>query len=194
MMTVRLNTRHELPQIGIRQTHGRLDESAIIQPQVHGHNQQAQSNKTVTQPSLSLDSYQSRKAYGFRNHGDQMAEQGQRGLSDVQAATSRHAQETWQKATTAARRGNDIAQNDKAEMFSKYRIEPLFTYSGVPPVQMQGRPNEVVGEPEPSDISVDIQTEPSARIHYTQGSVETYLQNEGFIRNWISYDHYDIYA
>ena len=191
---VRLNTRHELPQIGIRQTRGYFDETAIVQPQVQGTNRQSRSNKTVTQPSLDLDSYQSRKAYGFRNHGDQMAQQGQRGISDVQAATSRHSQTAWTKATTAARRGNDIAQSDRAEMFSKYQIRTLVTLSAVPNVQMQGHPEEVIGEPDLGDISVDIQTAPSARIHYTPGGVETYLQNEGFIRHWVTQDHYDIYA
>lgn len=191
---VRLNTRHELPQIGIRQTRGYFDETAIVQPQVQGTNRQSRSNKTVTQPGLDLDSYQSRKAYGFRNHGDQMAEQGQRGLSDVQAATGRHSQTAWTKATTAARRGNDIAQNARAEMFSEYEVRALFTTSAVPEVQMQGHPEEIIGEPDLGDISVDIQTAPSARIHYTPGSVETYLQNEGFIRHWVTQDHYDIYA
>ena len=69
MMLVRLNTRHELPQIAIRQTQGRLDESGIIQPQMHGTNRQARSNKTVTQPSLSVNNYPSRRAYGHRTIG-----------------------------------------------------------------------------------------------------------------------------
>lgn len=193
-MMVRLNTRHELPQIGIRQTQGRLDQAAVVQPQIRGTNRQAQSNKGATQPSLSLDSYQSRKAYGFRNHGDEAAELGRRGLSDIQAQTSRLAQETWTKATTAARRSNDVAQNARAEMFSQYEVKPLFTLTHVPDVQMQGHPNEVVGEPDLGEISVDIETAPSARIHYTPGSVETYLKNEGFIRHWVTQDHYDIYA
>ena len=194
MMMVRLNTRHELPQIGIRQTFGRLDDTAIIQPQSHGRNYQAQSNQTVTQPGLTLDSYPSRKAYGFRTHGDYAAERGSRGQSDVQSATSKHTNEGWAKATTAARRGDDIVQNIKAEMFSDYEARTVFTLTHVPEVQMQGQPSEVIGEPEQSDIAVDIETAPSARIHYTPGSVETYLQNEGFIRNWISYDRYDIYV
>ena len=63
MMMVRLNTRHELPRIAIRQTQGRLDESGIIQPMSRGHgNRQARINEGTTQPSLSLDSYQSRRA------------------------------------------------------------------------------------------------------------------------------------
>ena len=194
MMVVRLNTQHELPQIAIRQTAGRLDETAIIQPQMQGNLRQARSNKGTTQPSLSIDSYSSRRAYGFRKMGDLTAELGARGISDVQSATSRHSQEGWSKATTAAQPGNDVTQNARAEMFSKYRGRIVFTTGSVPNPQMQGNPGQVVGETDPGDISIDIQTAPSARIHYTPGSVETYLQNEGFIRNWVSVDHYDIYA
>lgn len=123
-----------------------------------------------------------------------MTEQGQRGKSEVQSSTSRHARETWAKATTAARYGNDITQNARAEMFANYEARTVFTIDAIPDVQMQGHPNQVVGEPQQSDISVDIQTAPSATIRYTPGSVETYLQNEGFIRHWVSMDHYDIYA
>ena len=194
MMMVRLNTRHELPQIGIRQTPGRLDESAIIQPQTHGRNVQARSNQTVTQPGLSIDNYPSRKAYGFRTMDDLTAEQGRRGLADVQAATGKHARENWATATTAARRGNDITQKIRAEMFSDYGARMVFTTSSIPDPTVRGYPNEVVGEPDTGDISVDIQTALNARIHYTPGSVETNLQNEGFIRNWVSYSRYDIYA
>ncbi len=193
-MMVRLNTRHELPQIAMRTTRGHFDETGIIQPQIRGKNQQARSNKTVTQPSLTLDSYQSRRAYGFKKMGDFTAERGQRGISDAQAATGRHSSEAWSKATTAAQRGDDVVQKIKADIFADYQARPVFTTSGIPDPQMQGHPNEVVGEPELSDISVDIETAPSARIHYTPGSVETYLQNEGFIRHWVSMDHYDIYA
>lgn len=194
MMMVRLNTRHELPQIAMRTTQGRLDESGIIQPRTQGRNQQARSNKTVTQPSLSLDSYQSRKSYGFRNMTDFTAERGQRGISDAQAATGRHAQEGWSRATTGARRGDDVVQGIKAEIFSDYQARPVFTTAAIPDPQMQGYQSEVIGEPDLGDVTVDIQTEPNARIHYTPGGVETYLQNEGFIRHWVSMDNYDIYA
>ena len=194
MMMVRLNTRHELPQIAMRTTQGRLDESGIIQPRSQGRNQQARSNKTVTQPSLSLDSYQSRKSYGFRNMTDFTAERGQRGISDAQAATSRHAQEGWSRATNGARRGDDVVQGIKADVFSDYQARPVFTTNAIPDPQMQGYQSEVIGEPDLGDVTVDIQTEPNAKIHYTPGSVETYLQNEGFIRHWVSVDNYDIYA
>ena len=194
MPVARLNTRHELPQIGIRQTRGHFTETAIIQPEMHGTNRQASANKGATQPSLTLNNYPSRRAYGHRTMRDLTAEQGQRGFSELQSATSRHSQTAWTKATTAARRGNDVVQKIKADIFSEYQARPVFTTAAIPDVQMQGYQSDVVGEPELSDISVDIETAPSARIHYTPGSVETYLQTEGSIRHWVSEDQYDIYA
>lgn len=194
MMMVRLNTRHELPQISMRTTQSRLNESGIVQPQAQGHgNKQARSNKTVTQPpNLSINSYPSRKAYGFRNMTDFTAERGQRGISDAQSATSRHAQEGWSRATNGAKRGNDIIQGIKAEVFSDYQARPVFTTAAIPDVQMRGYQSEVIGEPDIGDVTVDIQTEPNARISYTPGSVETYLENKGFIRHWVSMGNYDI--
>lgn len=195
MMMVRLNTRHELPQISIHSTQGRLDQSGIIQPQPQsGGNQQARSNKGVTQPGLSLDATQSRRAYGIKKHGDLAAERGRKGISDAQAATSRHSGEAWSKATTAARRGDDIVQKIKADIFAEYQARPVFTLTDIPDVQMQGYQSEVVGDIQDSDISVDIQTEPNANIHYTPGSVETSLANKGYIRHWVSMDNYEVYA
>ncbi len=194
MMLARLNTRHELPQIAMRQTQGRLDQSGIIQPQVQGTNRQARSNKTVSQPSLDINNYPSRRAYGHRTMNDLTAEQGQRGISNAKSATSSHARQGWAAATNAAKRGDDISQNVRAEIFSKYQARAVFELNFIQDPQIQGQPNQVVGEPDLGDISVDIETAPSARLQYTPGSVETYLQNEGFIRHWVSYDSYDIYA
>ena len=122
------------------------------------------------------------------------AEQGASGKSDVQAATAQHTRMAWAKATNAAKRGDDIAQEAKANLFANAEAYPVFAFTGIPNPQMQGHPGEVVGEPDTGNISVDIETAPSARIHYTPGSVETYLQNEGFIRHWVSYGNYDITA
>lgn len=79
-------------------------------------------------------------------------------------------------------------------MFADYQARPVFTTDAIPDPQMQGYAGEVVGEPDTGDVTVDIETEPNARIHYTPGSVETYLQDKGFIRHWVSTEHYDIYA
>ena len=193
MMMVRINTQHELPRIAMRTTQGRLDESGITQPRSQGNgNRQAHSNKTVTQPGLSLNSYPSRKSYGFKNMTDFTAERGQRGISDAQSGTSRRTQEAWSRATNGAKRGDDVVQGIKSDVFSGYQARSVFTIAAIPDVQMQGYPNEVIGEPDLGDVTIDIQAEASARISYTPGSVETYLQNEGFIRHWVSTGNYDI--
>lgn len=182
-MMARLNIRYELPQIGIRQQFSRLDEASVIQPQPHAK------PKSFRQSSIELDSYPSRKAYGARKMDDFTAERGQRGFSDVRAATSRHTQTGWSKAENAAKRGNDVVQAAKAEMFSQYEPRILFRLELPPNVSVQGHPAEIVG-----DTSIEIETAPSARIRYTPGSVEFYLKNEGFLRQWVSEDKYDIYA
>ena len=193
-MLVRLNTRHELPQIGFRQTRGHFDETGIIQPRTQGTNRQAQANKTTTQPQIDINSYSSRRAYGHRTMNDLTAEQGQRGLSAAKSATASHTRKGWASAENAAKRGNDIVQNAKSEMFSNYQAQTVFDMNFIPDPQVKGQPAQIIGEPDLGDVSVDIETAPNAKIHYTPGSVETYLQNEGFIRHWISYDNYDIYA
>ena len=195
MMMARLNTRHELPQIATRQTQGWL-EASIVQPRTRtAGNRQGSSNQGATQPpNLSIDNYPSRRAYGYRKHGDLAAERGQKGISDVQAATSRHSNEAWSKATTAARRGDDVVEKIRAEIFAEYEARVVFALNDIPDPEMQGYQSDVVGEPDSGDVTVDIETEPNARIHYTPGSVETFLQDEGFIRQWVSMNQYDTYA
>lgn len=193
MMMVRLNTQHELPQLATRTKQGRLDESGIIQPQAKGNNRQARSNKGATQPPhLSIDSYPSRKAYGFRNMTDFTAERGQKGISEAQSGTSRRSQEAWSRIDNGAKRGNDIAQESRAELFDDFKSRIVFELKTVPNPQIQGYQSEVVGEPDLGDVTAEIQTEASAKLHYTPASVETYLQNEGFIRHWVSTGNYDI--
>lgn len=192
-MMARLNIRHELPQIGLRRTPGQL-ETGIIQPRPQGTNRQARSNKTTTQPSVEINNYSSRRAYGHRTMGDLTSELGRRGLSAAQAATSESANKCWSIINNAAKRGNYVVQTAKSEMFSDYQARIVFAVNFIPNPQVRGHPAEVIGEPDLGDISVSFETEPNARIRYTPGSVETYLQNEGFIRNWVSNDKYDIYA
>ena len=194
MMVARLNTRHELPQLVTRQTQGHLDEARITQPQIHGRNRQAYSNKTVTQPSLELNNYPSRRAYGHRTMNDLTAEAGQRGIADAKSSTAERSRKAWAAADNAAKRGDDITQNAVAEMFSQYQARVVFSIDSIPDPQISVQPSRVIGEPDLGDISVDIETTPSATIRYTPGSVRTYLENEGFIRHWITYDNYDIYA
>ena len=194
-MIAGLNIRHEFPQIGIRETLGRIDEARIIQPRSSGRLRQPQSNMGATQPpNIDMDSYPSRRAYGARKMGDFTYERGKKGFSDIEAATARHTRDTWTKINNGAKRGNDIVQNARAEMFSKYQATPVFSIIFPADVQVQGHTSEVVGDIDVGDFSIDVETAPSAQIHYTPGSVEIYMRNEGFLYQWLTMGSYDIYA
>ena len=189
-----LNTRHQLPQIAIRQQWGRFTEASAVPATVHGNNEQAQSNKGATQSSIDIDNYPSRRAYGARNMTDYTRERGQKGLSDVQSGTSRKTQEAWTKATNAAKRGDDVQQKAKSDMMSKYTAKMAFELNLMPEPNISAQVSQVVGESDEGDVTAEIEPVFSPKLNYTPGSAETYLAVEGFIRNWVSEGHYDIYA
>ena len=193
-MLLRLNIRHALPQTAIRNQQSRILDSHMIPAQIHSNNQQAQSNKGVTQPDIDIDSYQSRHAYGARNMSDFSKDNGQEGFSDARSATSRHAQSTWSLIENAARRGNYVQQQAYQKLFedshSTAHIEALM----IPDPSISVQESEVVGESDRGDISTEISTTPFASIEISPGSAETYLKDPGFIRRWITQGKYDIYA
>lgn len=191
---LRLNIRHQLPRIAIQQQWGKFDSAAAVPAQVSTEDRQARSNLGVTQSSINIDSYPSRRGYGARNMTDFTRERGQKGLSDVRSATSSRTQEGWSRATNAAKRGNDIAQKYKNEMMSKYTARTIVEMNLMPEPNISGNPSQVVGTPDTGDVTAEIQPATSPNVSYTPGSAETYLADEGFIRRWVTEGNYDIYA
>ena len=55
-------------------------------------------------------------------------------------------------------------------------------------------PSQVVGESDLGDLTAKIDAKSYASIQITNGSVETYIKDQGFIRGWLTEDKYDIYA
>ena len=195
MITFRLNMRHTIPQIGIRNQQSTVDDSHMIPAEVHGNNQQARSNKGATQARIDIDSYQSRHAYGARTMNDFTSERGQRGISDVQSSDSRHTQNAWSNIENAAKRGNYIQQQAKSRIFSEANQRRYLEIRHIPKPQITvSDPSQVVGDSDLGDVSAEITTNPSASIRTTPGSAETYIKDQGFFRAWISENKYDIYA
>ncbi|MBR1398314.1 MAG: hypothetical protein IJ563_12405 [Selenomonadaceae bacterium] len=192
---LRLNIRHALPQTDIRIQHSRVDDSHMIPAQIHTNNRQARSNKTVTQVRMDIDSYPSRHSYGAKNNTDLTREFGQSGIADVQASTSRHAQNMWSFIDNAAKRGNYIQQQYKGKLFEEANKSGGIEARAIPdPRVTVSQPSQVVGESDLGDVTAEISTTPFASIQITTGSAETYLKDQGFIRRWVSQDKYDIYA
>ena len=98
-----VNTRHQLPQIGIRQQWGRFDAASAVPATIHTNNEQAKSNKGATQSSVEIDNYPSRRAYGARNMTDYSRELAQRGNADAQSGISKRTQTAWQKIENAGK-------------------------------------------------------------------------------------------
>lgn len=125
---------------------------------------------------------------------DLTRERGQRGISDVQAAISRHTQTGYSRAENGAKRGDDIATQYRNQLFS-VKAEPVFTLQWTHGAEISVELPEVVGETDVGNVTARIEQQAvSADIRTTQGSVQTYVRDQGFLRRWVTEDYYDIYA
>lgn len=191
---LRLNIRHSLPQIGMQITRGRVEKATVVKPQIHTNNQQASSNKWITQPSIDLDTSESQYVTGKRTMYQFTRERGQRGISDVQAATSKHTQEAWARIDNGAKRGDDLKSQFRSHIFEGYEAEPVFTLQWTKGAEVQVQESQLTGRTDVGDVTAEIQTAPSADVNISQGGVRTYIQDQGFLRQWVTEDYYDIYA
>lgn len=193
MEMLRLNIRHALPQTDLRIRHGRFNSTAYVPAEVHTEFKVARSNKTVSQTSVQLDNYQSRKAWGAKNLTDLIGDFARQALSDVRSGTSRRTQIAWDRAENGGKPGDDIKQQIMQEVHAEPpRTMVEFELMEGPTITVT--PSQIIGESDVGDVTAEIDTTPFANIDYTPGSVETYLKNEGFIRRWVSVNEYDIYA
>ncbi len=194
MTILRLNIRHALPQTSIRQTHADLEESKVVPAQIHTNDEQARSNKTISQPTTDIQSYQSRRAYGARNLTDLTREFGQKGLSDVRRGTSRRTEEAWTRAEDGAKPGDDILQQVMNNFWARYDAHSVISLELMDGPTIRVNESEIIGETERGDVTAEIETTPFADIRYNRGSAETYMTDKGFIRRWVTMNEYDIYA
>ena len=189
-----LNIRSTLPVIGMRVQHGTL-EAGIHQPRYEQETQQARSNRGVTQPKLTIDTYPSRHSYGYTNHTDFARENFARGMSDVQQGTSKHTQMAWALAEDGPKPGRQVAiefiRNDVENRVTRQR---RLVAAAIPDPEIHFDVGQVVGEPTIGRTTPHWHTENWPRVHYNRGSIETYLKQKGDIRSWVSEGKYDIYA
>lgn len=190
---LRLNVRHRLPQTDLRIQYGKIDRAKYQPAQVHTNSELGRSNQGATQATVQLDNYPSRRAWGARNLTDLTREFGQKGLSDVKAGTSRRTQIAWERAESGGKPGNDIKQQAMQKIYGK-KPETLVEFELMEGPTITVTPSRIVGKPEVGDVKAEIETEPSADIHYVPGIFEIYLKDKGSIRRWVTMNEYDIYA
>ena len=191
---LRLNIRHRLPQIDFRMQRSQLDthvEPAQLSTDYHA----ARSNMGTTAPQIDINTYPSRHSYGFTNHTDFARQYGQQGLSDVQANTSKWTQEAWRTIDNAAKRGqntiNSFYDNRLSQEINRQRHIEV---QAIPDPEVHITPMRVVGNPDVGDVTTDIQARHDADINYQPAKAETYVKDQGFLRQWTTEGKYDIYA
>ena len=189
-----LNIRSTLPIIGMRIQYNSL-ESGIHQPRYEQETQQARSNRGVTQPKLSIDSYPSRHSYGYTNHTDFARENLERGMSEVRKGTSKHTQMAWALAEDGPKPGRQVGiEFAKRDMENRMTQQRQLVAAAIPDPEIHFEVGRAVGEPTVGHTTPHWHTESRPHLHYNRGSVETYLQQKGNIERWVSEGKYDVRA
>ncbi len=191
-----LNIRMTQPMIGIHTQLGQL-EAHSTPARLSTENRQARSNAGATQVTIDIDSYPSRHSYGYTNHADFAKQYGQQGFSDLKSTTSGHTQKAWQIIDGAAKKNANMMQNlakgEISNFISKGKNRHIVTEL-IPDPTITVHPAELKGTPDPGDVTVNIDTDAFAQTHFTPGQVQTYMQQEANVRQWVTEDHYDTYA
>ena len=189
-----LNVRHTLPMIGMRVQRNTLD-SSINQPRYEQETQTARSNRGVTQPKLTINTYPSRHSYGYTNNTDFARENYERGMSEVQKGTSKHTQMAWALAEDGSKQGRQVGiEFAKRDMENRVTRQRQLVAAAIPDPEIHFDVGQAVGEPTIGRTTPRWNTEGQARVQFNRGSIETYLQQKGDIHRWVSEGKYDIYA
>jgi len=191
---LRLNIRQTMTRIGIHTQLSTLS-GRMTRPEAHTEYEAPRSNMGVTQPELSIDSYPSRHAYGHTNNDDFAKQYGRQGKQDIKASTSKHTQQAWAQINNGAKPGNDeVVNRAKQALSSEINKQRYLVAEAIPDPQISCRPSEVVGEPDPGKYDWSVSVKHDAELSFNRGSVETYIQQKGQVRQWTTEDRYDIYA
>ena len=194
MAMLYLNTRHTLPTIGLRIQHNTVD-TGIIQPRYTQETQQARSNRGFTQARISIDSYPSRHSYGATNNTDFARENMERGYAEVGKGTSKHTQMAWALAEDGPKAGRQVGiEFAKRDMENRVTRQRTLVAAHIPDPEIHFDVGQAVGEPTVGRTTPHWHTEGKPRLEYKRGSIETYLQQKGDIRRWVSEGKYDIRA
>ena len=147
-----LNIRSTLPVIGMRIQYNSL-ESGIHQPRYEQETQQARSNRGVTQPKLSIDSYPSRHSYGYTNNTDFARENYERGMSEVRKGTSKHTQMAWALAEDGPKPGRQVGiELAKRDMENRMTQQRQLVAAAIPDPEIHFEVGRAVGEPTASAL------------------------------------------
>jgi len=192
---LRLNMRFTQPMIGMHTQLGKL-EAHSTPAKLHTNDQQARSNRHWTQPSVDIDQYPSRHAYGNDNHTDFARKYGQQGFSDLAKTTSRWTQEAWDNVENSGKRGrNPVVQRYDSKLSQEISKQRRIVAELIPDPVITYHPVEATGEPDLGDVTAEFEPPKIfAETNFTPGKVETYMQQKANVERWVTEGKYDIYA
>ena len=189
-----LNVRHTLPMLGWQARSFKL-QTSMTPAKMQGRRREASANLGATQVRIDIDSYESRKAYGFRKDADLCADFKSAGLSGVKSGTSRRSSEAWQAIDGAAKPNADFFQKQaKGKIEAEIKEQKEIELKPIPRPKITVHPAELKGAPDVGEHSIDIRSEPFAEIDYEPGSIDHHMKVAGSIHMWTSIGHYDVYA
>ena len=188
-----LNISHELPQISIHQEQPRAIKNTFRPAELHRHYDPPLADVAATLVEVDIDTYNSRKAYGFLNHDDFARKYGGEGFSDVQANTSRLAQSGWNFAKNGAHPHSNLIGNEaKSRLRSQIVQWPAWEAVKIPDPEFTVHPSEIKGKMDPGSDTTEIRATATPEIENRPGSAQTSLTSRGYVRQWISVGHYDM--
>ena len=191
---LRLNIRQTFTQIGIRTQPSTLS-TRYIKPEAHTEYVAPRSNKGTTQPKLDINSYPSRHSYGHSTCDDLTRAAGQRGFQDLAAAIKRHNHEGIAMANNGAKKGHDeVATQAKQHLSQEIHKQRIIVAQRIPNPEIHYTPGQLVGTPDPGKYDWTVDTDYKADVNYTPGKAETYIAQQGGVRQWTTEGKYDIYA
>ncbi len=189
-----LNVRHTLPMLGWQTRSFRL-QTSMTPTQMRGTRREASANLGATQVRIDIDSYESRKAYGFRKDADLCADFKNAGLAGVKSGTSRRSSEAWQAIDGAAKPNADFFQKQaKGRIEAGIKEQKEIELRPIPRPKITVYPAEIKGSPDVGEHSIDIRSDPFATYDYEPGGIDYHMKVEGSIHMWTSIGHYDVYA
>ena len=191
---LRLNMRVTQAMIGMNTQLGKLDAHSTP-AELHTQNKEARSTAHWTQPSVEIDQYPSRHAYGYSNNTDFAKEHGEQGFSDLAKTTSDITQQAWANIENGGKRGkNPPLEAYKNRLWQDIKKQRYIKTELIPDPTIKYTPVKAEGVIEPSDISVSIDADSFAKTNFNRGKVETYIKQKADVRRWVSEGKYDIYA
>jgi hypothetical protein len=113
----------------------------------------------------------------------------------LQAAIKKHNHDGIAMANSGAKKGNDEIVNQAKQHLAQFAAKRRYLEARfIPNPEIHYTPSQVVGTPDEGKYDWTVQTQFKADVQYNPGKAETYIAQQGGVRQWTTEGKYDIYA